>query len=113
MKINDYKKLVKVKEKPRQEAILDYLARRPGKYWRNNVGLAVFEGKKGKRFVRFGVNGQADITGIRDGRRIEIETKTDDNELSLDQEMFRYMILSEGGLYFVARSVDDVIREGF
>ena len=113
MKLKEYKKIAKVKEAPIQQAILEYLQLRQGKYWRNNVGGVYYDSKKGKQFVRFGVKGQADITGIRDGRRIEIETKTKEGKLNLDQEMFRDMILSQGGLYFVARSVDDVMREGF
>lgn len=73
--------------------------------WRANSGVARF----GDRFVRFGVPGQADISGIlRDGRRIEIETKTSTGRLSRHQEAFCDMIRAFGGVYVLARCVRDV-----
>jgi len=41
--------------------------------WRANVGVA----RIGDRLIRFGIPGQADLTGILpDGRRLEIEVKS-------------------------------------
>lgn len=114
MSASDYRKKVisKIKEVPRQKQILEYLATRQGKFWRNNTGAAVYESKGKKRFVRFGVKGQGDITGILKGRRIEIETKTDTGILSTDQKLFRDMIIAEGGVYVVARRLADVVNAG-
>ena len=43
--------------------------------WRNNAGAVRYRDAEGrKRAVRFGMKGQADISGIlHDGRRLEIE----------------------------------------
>jgi hypothetical protein len=92
--------------------ILSYLKLRPGKYWRQNTGAVSLASKRGNRFVRFGLVGAADITGIKDGKRIEIEVKTAKGKLSDNQKNFRSMIEEQGGVYIVARSVDDVIQEG-
>lgn len=73
--------------------------------WRNNVGCA----KDGGRFVRFGLPGSADITGItQDGLRLEIEVKAARGKLSCKQERFRAMIEKFGGVYIVARSAEEL-----
>lgn len=56
------------------KACLDLLAMRGVKAWRQNTG-GVYD--KTGRFVRFGVVGAADITGIMpiSGRRLEVECK--------------------------------------
>jgi len=84
-----------------------YLAtRRDVRAWRNNRGVARFDG----RVVSFGINGQADISGIvMGGRRLEIETKHT-TKPSEDQLNFAAMIRRFGGLYILARSVEDVAK---
>ncbi|MFA6242583.1 MAG: hypothetical protein WC655_16720 [Candidatus Hydrogenedentales bacterium] len=96
-----------IRERDIQKQIVEYLSYRPDiKVWRQNCGAFVV----GKRFVRFGIPGQADITGImKGGRRIEIEVKTKRGKLSPEQETFRKMIEDCGGLYIVARDLDDVL----
>lgn len=75
--------------------------------WRANVGVA----RIGCRVVRFGVPGQADLTGILPGgRRLEIEAKSPDGVQTQDQRNYQLMIERFGGLYVLARSVDDVRR---
>ena len=76
--------------------------------WRANTGVA----RIGRRVVRFGVPGQADLTGILpDGRRLEVETKSATGKQSKDQRNFQRMIERFGGVYVLARSVEDVKRE--
>lgn len=78
--------------------------------WRQNVGL--FQTLDGKRRVYCGVPGAADISGIlADGRRLEIETKTHrpGSEQFEQQRIYEKMILDFGGVYILARSVDDLI----
>ena len=60
--------------------------------------------------VRFGIPGQADISGIisPSGRRIEIECKTGSGVLSKPQRNWRDMIERHGGLFVEARSKQDV-----
>jgi Holliday junction resolvase len=54
--------------------------------------------------------GVADIIGCHKGRMLCIEVKTDKGRLSPHQEVFLEKVKQEGGLAFVARSVEDVIQ---
>lgn len=74
--------------------------------WRNNTGAAEVKG----RFVRFGLPGQADCSGILAplGRRVEIEFKSPGKKPSEDQKAFRKMIEKHGGLYFLVDSLEKV-----
>lgn len=75
--------------------------------WRNNTGAAMIKG----RLVSFGLKGQADISGIiAGGRRLEIECKTRTGKQREAQIIFQGMIERYGGLYVLARSVEDVDR---
>lgn len=93
-------------EKQLQHEILRVFGTRPDlRIWRANVGVA----RIGRRVVRFGVPGQADITGILpNGRRLEIEVKAPGGRQSEDQVNFQRMIERFGGLYVLARSLEDV-----
>lgn len=96
-------------EKALQNAILRAFGTLPGlRLWRANVGVA----RVGQRVVRFGIRGQADLTGIvPDGRRLEIEVKTATGRQTAEQRSFQNMIERFHGFYILARSVDDVRRE--
>jgi hypothetical protein len=75
--------------------------------WRANTGAAR---TRGGRVVRFGVPGQADLTGlIRGGRRLEVEVKGPTGRVSLEQEAFGELIMSLGGIWVIARSLDDAL----
>ncbi|MFN7131953.1 MAG: hypothetical protein ACK4N5_07715 [Myxococcales bacterium] len=81
-------------------------SRRDARVWRNNVGAA--RTKSG--FIRFGVVGQADLSGILlGGRRLELEVKTDSGSQSPSQKAFGEMIARFGGVYAVVRSVDEAV----
>ncbi len=89
-----------------QAILLEFGNRSDLRLWRSNTGAAR---TTAGRLVRFGVPGQADISGIAaNGRRIEIECKTKTGRVSYAQAMWRNMIISFGGLYILARSLDDV-----
>jgi hypothetical protein len=90
-----------------QREILDALSLIPGVCaWRNNTGVS----RSGGRYVRFGIAGQGDITGLlRGGRRLEIEVKTAKGKVSPEQVAFGESITSKGGLYIVARCVEDAL----
>jgi len=88
--------------------------------WRANAGVAV-AGEVSRiltmcrragiaaRPVRFGVPGQADLTGILpDGRRLEIEVKAARGRQTEDQQNYQTMIERLGGVYVLAYSVEDV-----
>jgi hypothetical protein len=91
-----------------QNHILRTFGTRPWlRVWRNNTGVAKYR----CRTVRFGVTGQADITGILPGGiRLEIEVKAADGVQSQAQKDFAAMIRQMGGVYVLARSVEDVWR---
>lgn len=75
--------------------------------WRSNSGVA----RMGDRVVRFGIPGQADLTGILpDGRRLEIEVKSANGVQSPEQRAYQKMIEKFNGVYILARSVEDVSR---
>lgn len=75
--------------------------------WRNNAGAAK---RRGRGIVRFGTPGQGDISGLigPSGRRLEIEVKAGRDAQSKRQELFQAMCERHGGLYVLARSVEDV-----
>lgn len=68
--------------------------------------------------VRFGVPGQADLSGILDGgRRLEIECKRPGGRQTQEQQRYGEMIERFGGVYILATSVADVTarlkKEGY
>lgn len=95
------------KESVIQAQILAYLERRGDCFvWRNNTGS--FSPRPGA-FVRFGTPGSADILGVRwGGQLLAVEVKTSTGRLRPAQERWGAEVTRFGGLYIVARSVDDV-----
>ena len=93
-------------EKAIQNDILRAFGTLPGlRLWRANTGVA----RIGTRVIRFGIPGQADLTGILpDGRRLEIEVKSPTGRQSPEQIAFQGMIEKFHGIYIFARSIDDV-----
>lgn len=82
--------------------------------WRQNTGAATLNG----RLVRFGTPGAADIQGIirPTGRFLAIECKSTTGAARENQKKWRKMVEDHGGLYILARSVEEVdaalAREG-
>ena len=75
--------------------------------WRNNTGSLKID----NRFVRFGLKGQADISGIMEGGpRLEIEVKTSKGVQSQAQKDYDQMITKFGGIYLLARDYETVKR---
>jgi len=74
--------------------------------WRQNTGAAKF----GKSFVRFGLPGQADLSGVLSpsGRALFIECKSDTGKQSPQQKVFQRFVEKHGGIYVLARSLSDV-----
>lgn len=101
--------LEKSEHQIQNEILAEFGARHDMKIWRQNTGAAL--GKSG--LIRFGVPGQADITGllIPSGRRIEIEVKDAKGRQRQSQKKFQAMIENAGGIYILARSVEDVYKK--
>lgn len=94
-----------------QAEIMLYLGTLPHvRAWRQNTGA--MRDASG-RMVKFGVPGQADISGIiaPHGGRLEIECKSATGRLRPQQKKFGEMIERMGGKFIVARSVEDVRKE--
>ncbi len=90
-----------------QQQILEAFGARPKlRIWRANTGAAMVKG----RLVRFGVPGQPDIQGIiaPTGKYLGIEVKSPTGRQSEEQKLFQAMVERQGGIYILARSVDDV-----
>ena len=78
------------------------------KCWPQPTGAAYRDGV----LIRYGRKGSADISGILiDGRRLEVEIKTGNAKQMSHQENFQKMITQMGGVYFVARSVENALDQ--
>lgn len=90
-----------------QAILLEFGSRPDLRIWRANVLVA--QDKNG-RVIRAGIKGQADISGIMrpSGRRIEIECKSPHGRQSEEQRRWQRMIEWAGGLYILARRIEDV-----
>jgi len=113
-----FKKL-KASETDILKSMLQYLAYRPGRYWRQNTGGAFFNyktksGEEKKQFVKYGVVGGGDISGLRPpfGQRVEIEVKVPGKKQRPSQKLFEQMIKDGGGLYIKADCLEDLINAG-
>lgn len=90
-----------------QEILRALCGRDDLRIWRSNSGSAFTP--DGRR-VKFGIDGQADFTGIRrGGQRVEIEVKSLTGRQSPEQSIFGNVIRTFSGLYILARSAKDVI----
>lgn len=79
----------------------------PCYFWRHNVGAAI--DRTGRR-IKFGVAGQADLLGTVRGRFVAIETKTAIGRVSQEQREWGARVTAAGGLYIVARNLDDAMN---
>lgn len=86
--------------------------------WRNNCGVAKPPGAR--RAIRFGIPGQADISGIVTldlgiglpiGIRLEVECKKPGGRMSAEQKEFRSRVEAMGGCYLLVTSADEAVRE--
>ena len=95
-----------LREKHIQNEILRAFGTLPWlRLWRANVGAA----RIGNRLIRFGIPGQADLTGIlANGRRLEIEVKSARGRQTPAQAAFGRTIERFNGIYLLARCTDDV-----
>ena len=89
-----------------QKAILDLLAHIPKSYFfRASSGLIRTEIGN---YFRTGKKGCPDICGVLNGKFVGIEVKVGKGKLSPFQKQAQEDIKKAGGIYVVARSLDDV-----
>jgi hypothetical protein len=95
-----------VKESDIQRQILDYLALKRVFHYRNNSGA--FKDSH-NHFYRFGALGSPDIICVIDGQFVGIEVKAPKGRQSDHQKAFQANLVTAGGKYVLAYSLDDVI----
>jgi hypothetical protein len=94
-------------------AVLKYLRLRTDVAWveRLNSGagqLSFTDGAK-SQWMRFAWRGAPDLIGqLTDGRILCVEVKRPSGKLRPDQHAFLDVVRKQGGVAFVARSIDDV-----
>lgn len=77
--------------------------------WRNETGLVAWPNAPHKRF-RIGTPGSPDIVGVYKGRAIGVEVKSARGRQSRQQCRFKQQWEKAGGVYVIARSVDDALQ---
>ena len=97
---------LKSSEKDIQRTILEYLALKGIFHYRQNTGA--FKDTQGHLY-RFGATGSPDIVCVHRGRYVGIEVKGEKGKQSPAQEQFQENLERAGGMYILARSLDDVI----
>jgi hypothetical protein len=92
------------------KACLQLLQLRRIPAWRQNSGCATFGAGGKRRFVRFAVEGCADILGVLppSGRLLAVEVKREGGKLTPAQVAFLDNVRDAGGLAVVAHGVDDL-----
>ena len=88
------------------KACLEYLRIRGHFVWRQNTGQATTSGRR----IRFGIPGCADIIGITrySGKFLAVECKSLTGRQSIEQVSFERECKSRGGIYILARSIEDL-----
>lgn len=89
-----------------QKAVMDLLAAERIFAIRMNTGAF----KDGKRLVRFGLKGMADILAFPRRHPLWIECKAPNGQQSPEQKSFQELVVGHGHFYIVARSSDDVLE---
>jgi len=103
-----------IPEKDIVKAILDYLNIRKYICKRNNAGMAFMKHGNKSRGIKIGEAGWPDIEGMtKQGIYFGIEVKTIIGKLSPAQIEIGQRIKENHGIWFVARSINDVIKQGF
>jgi len=102
---------MKTPERDVLRACLDYLNSKGYRsFFRVNNGA--WKTERGGFVRSTNRKGVADIIGVHNGRAYAIEVKSDTGRMSGDQTYFMDNWQSAGGVYVLARSVEDLISEG-
>jgi hypothetical protein len=104
------------KESEVQSAICECLAARGAFFIRLNNIPAFFIDRRGQKQFRPlrkpARRGMADILVVKLGLTLLIEAKSEAGRLFPDQHDFARAVVLAGATYFVARSIDDVHKQG-
>lgn len=91
-----------------QNTILAYLKYRNVFHWRQNSGAGMMKQGAGMRFIRFGITGAPDIFAIKGGTIYGLEIKSKIGKQNDNQKEFQEGFEKAGGVYQIARSIEDV-----
>lgn len=94
-------------ERDIQKAILAHLKGVRG-WWGGRANTGAMPSPDGQRWMRFGTPGAPDILGTYLGWSIGIEVKAKGNYQNANQKAWQAGHEAAGGIYLVARSVEDV-----
>lgn len=97
---------MKSTEKEIQKLIMEYLTLKGIFHYRQNGGAIK---TRGHMYKFTSINGIPDIVAIKDGIYYGIEVKDVKGRQNDAQIEFEKLLNAAGGVYFVARSLDDVI----
>ena len=97
-----------IKEKDIQRTILEYLLIKKIFHWRQNSGA--FKTDAGG-FYRIGIVGAPDIFILIQGIIYACEVKNEKGKQSESQKAFQQGFEKAGGIYFIARTLEDVIEK--
>lgn len=105
--------MARTKETEIQAAICDYLSLK-GYFFSRTNNSPIFEKSRGvyRALPKYTRKGWPDICLIHAGTFYGIEVKNEDGKLSPEQTLLGAEITKNGGVYIVARSIDDVQRAG-
>lgn len=94
-------------EKHLQNRIIEFLnVATKGLFWQNDaIGV-----RGRKRENRYRPNGVPDVLGVIDGQFVGIEVKTKNGKLLPSQIEFSARFIEAGGLYYVTRSLTDLVE---
>lgn len=99
--------------RPEREVIKEVgsaLKHHPRVAWARRMNSGALRDDRGQ-LVRFGAMGMLDYIGqLTNGLLLAVECKAEDGRLSTAQESFLRMIQANGGVAFVARGAEDVMR---
>jgi hypothetical protein len=99
---------VAIRESDIQKVIMDWLTLHRIFHYRNNAGGMSGKHKGKPWFVKFGKVGMPDIVAVFKGRYIGIEVKGPKGFQSRVQTEFQVELEKAGGIYILARSIEDV-----
>lgn len=94
------------KEKEIQQTIIEWLLLKKIFHWRQNSGA--FKTETGG-FYKMGIVGAPDIFILKDGVIYGCEVKNKAGKQNDNQIAFQKQFTKAGGVYFIARDVEDVI----
>lgn len=78
-----------------------------GLFYRRNTGAV----EAAERFIKFGLPGMADISGIINGRAIEIEVKSTKGRQTQFQKNWQKAVERVGGIYILTHTVEDCLSQ--